>query len=327
MLVLSALILLTVVISLRVKKVLFTRLDKQQDSFDVKKAEYENFKEQHSRLEADNFALEKSLSHTIALYEITKDICKTLDENKVFAIFKERIAQYVEIGSCELVKNEEADKYKDYLMLPLAINKNITGYLATKGLRAQDEDKFYILTQQFLLGIKRALLYKKVQELTVSDSLTGAFSRRYFLERSAEELERSKRLRLKLSFLIVDVDHFKGYNDHYGHLVGDAILKEVSGRIKENIRQIDFMGKYGGDEFGIILTETDKEQARFVAERIRTAIESAQIKIYDEDLKITISIGVAGFLDDASDVEALVEKADQALYQAKQAGRNKVCLA
>jgi len=163
--------------------------------------------------------------------------------------------------------------------------------------------------------------------LAITDSLTGVSSRRYLMERFSEEIERSRKFKYNFSFLMVDIDHFKDYNDRYGHLVGDAILREVSKSIKENIRQIDLVGRYGGEEFSVILTETDKEGARLAAERIRQAIENKHIRIYDEDLRVTISIGVSIFPDDAYEARQLIEKADQALYQAKQAGRNRVWIA
>ena len=108
-------------------------------------------------------------------------------------------------------------------------------------------------------------------------------------------IKRCEKLKYNFAFLMVDIDHFKDYNDRYGHLVGDAILKEVARTIKENIRQIDLVGRYGGEEFSVILTETDKAGARFAAERIRQAIAQKEIKVYDETLKVTISIGISIF--------------------------------
>ncbi len=174
--------------------------------------------------------------------------------------------------------------------------------------------------------MKRAFLYQRIQELAITDGLTQVFSRRYFLERFREELVRSEKFNYSFSCLMIDIDHFKDYNDRYGHLVGDAILREVSKTIKENIRQIDLMGRYGGEEFSLILTETDKEKAELAAERIRQAIENKRIRVYNEDLKATVSIGVSTFPIDAKDMEQLIDKADLALYQAKEAGRNKVCV-
>ena len=125
---------------------------------------------------------------------------------------------------------------------------------------------------------------------------------------------------------MVDLDHFKSFNDNYGHLVGDAILKEAAKIIQATIRQIDFLGRYGGEELSVILTETDKGQASLAAERIRQAVASKPFLVYDEGLKVTISIGISTFPEDAEKVSDLIDKADKALYLAKQSGRNKVCL-
>ncbi len=124
---------------------------------------------------------------------------------------------------------------------------------------------------------------------------------------------------------MIDIDYFKDFNDRYGHIVGDAILRELSRAIQENIRQIDLIGRYGGEEFSIILSETDKDVAGLAAERIRTAVQDKHIRVYDEELKITVSIGISTYPYDGKEIEKLIDKADSALYQAKQSGRNRVC--
>ena len=204
-------------------------------------------------------------------------------------------------------------------------HRRLIGYLAVEEIKAEDKDKFFILAQQFIIGIRRALLYQKVQELTITDSLTQVYNRRYFLERFHEELERSQKNNLNLSFLMLDVDNFKKYNDRYGHLVGDAILRQVAKTIRDTVRQIDFIGRYGGEEISIVLTETGRQQAGFVAERIRRAIEDSRFLVYDENLSVQISIGVSIFPENSLKALQLIEKADQALYQAKETGKNKVC--
>ena len=327
MLSLTSLILLTAFLYPWLKKILSKGLDKIKGSYESLKQEYDNSMQENKKLRVDNSSLERTAEETIALYDITKDICKTLDEDKIFEIFREHINRYIKIGECRFLK-EGADirEHKNSAVLPLTIHKNTIGYLVVCDIEGKDKDKFHILAQQFLSGIKRALLYQKVQELTITDSLTQVFNRRHFLERLNEELKRTKKFKFKFSFLMVDIDHFKDYNDQYGHLVGDAILREISKTIKETIRQIDFMGRYGGEELSIILAETDKEQARFAAERIRQAIESKHITVYDEDLKVTVSIGVSTFPADASDTKTLIDRADEALYIAKQTGRNRICM-
>lgn len=326
MLYLTALALLTIFIYISFQKELYKSLSSEKNNYGRLKYEYGRLSKENTRLKTDNSALEQSAEKIIALYDITKEVCKALEEDKIFSIFKDSINRYIKAVDCRFLKpDEDLAAYKDYTVLPLMIHKQTLGYLVAGGIKEEDLDKFHILTQQFLLGIKRALLYKKVQELTITDTLTQVFNRRHLLDRLNEEMERSKKFNYNLSFLMADIDHFKKYNDHYGHLVGDAILRETSRTIKENLRQIDFMGRYGGEEFLIILTMTDKEQAKFAAERIRQAVEHKHIKAYDEDLKVTISIGISTFPADANDTPLLIDRADGALYQAKHKGRNKVC--
>ena len=154
--------------------------------------------------------------------------------------------------------------------------------------------------------------------MTITDSLTQLFNRRYFLLKLNEEFLRSKKYSYNFSFLMIDIDHFKELNDKYGHLAGDAILRESANIIKENIRQVDFMGRYGGEELSVILTETAKAQALQVAERIRLAVEAKRFFVYDEELRVTISIGIASFPQDSSETPTIIEKADQSLYLAKE---------
>jgi len=300
-----------------------------------------NFEDENSRLlddlhglidskknfDLENALLSKTLEDTLALYELTKDICESLEEEKVFGIFNKNLKKYIGIGDCRYIK-DAADliKYKDYMIVPLNIEENrVAGYLAVARILEADKEKFGILTQQFLIGLRRALLYQKVQELTITDTLCQVYCRRYFLERFAEELKRSKKNKLSLSFLMIDIDNFKQFNDRYGHLVGDVILRQVSKIIVDAVRQIDFIGRYGGEELSVVLTETEQEQANFASQRIRKAIETTAIKVYDEELKVTVSIGVSTFPVNARDMQDLIEMADQALYLAKETGKNKVC--
>lgn len=323
----SIFLLLVVLLRLALSRILSFEITGLKGNLEKVRLEYERLEKVNQSLKNDNRVLEEGAESTIALYDITKDICKSLDDQKVFATFKEKINRYIRVNDCKLLgPQEDISKYQDYTILPLDLYKKTIGFLAAKGIRVQDTDKFHILSQQFLLGLKRALLYKEVQELTITDTLTQVFTRRYFMERFNEEIQRAKKFKHKFSFLMIDVDRFKEFNDHYGHLVGDAILREVSKAVKESIRQIDLIGRYGGEEISIVLSETDKDQARFAAERIRRSIESRHIKAYDEELRATVSIGIATFPTDANDGKPLIEKADQALYLAKEAGRNRICL-
>ena len=144
------------------------------------------------------------------------------------------------------------------------------------------------------------------------------------MERFEEEFARSKLHELSLSFLMIDIDYFKRINDQHGHLVGDQVLRETGRIIIQSTREIDSAGRFGGEEFCVILPDTDKEGAILVAERIRSSVCDEKIKAYDTHLAVAISIGVAAFPDDAHRMEELLDKADRALYRAKKLGRNRV---
>lgn len=309
------------------KKILADSLLKKEKIYDELESEYTRLAKETLQLKEGNTKLAQTVSETVALYNITKDICKTLDEGMIFSIFKERVSDYLKVGDCRfLSKDADITNYKGYSILPLVIQQDEIGYLVASDIADRDKDKFQILAQQFMVGVRRALLYKKMQELSITDSLTQLFSRRHFLDRFKEELLRSKKFGHNLSFLMVDIDKFKDINDKYGHLVGDAILRGVSKTIKETVRQIDFVGRYGGEELSIVLAETDSEQARLTAERLRQAIETKIIKAYDEELNATVSIGISTFPHNGNVTNMLLEAADKALYLAKQRGRNKVCV-
>lgn len=209
--------------------------------------------------------------------------------------------------------------------VPLLSENKFVGILTVEDLPWADFDRFVIVATQFALEIKKVLLYETVEALAITDSLTGLYTRRYFFERLNEELGRSKKYGFRFSFLMVDIDDFKKCNDAHGHLVGDVILRDVSRIIKEGVREIDLVARYGGEEFSLILPETDKSGAMLAAERIRKKIDENVFKAYDEVLKVTVSIGVAVYPEDGSDVIEVIEKADKALYAAKNSGKNIVC--
>lgn len=183
------------------------------------------------------------------------------------------------------------------------------------------------LLSQLELFLKRSQLYREIQELSITDGLTGVYVRRYFLERLKEELSRANISGSTLSYILLDVDKFKNINDTYGHIVGDAVLKGIAGILSQSLRSIDMCARFGGEEFCLMLPETTKEQAFAVAERIRLRVEEAKIMAYNESLACTISIGIASYPDDAEQANALIDKADKALYRAKAQGRNRVCVA
>jgi len=163
--------------------------------------------------------------------------------------------------------------------------------------------------------LKRA--NKRLEELSITDDLTGIYNRRHFYDKLSQEIARADRHQRPLSLLMFDVDHFKSYNDTHGHLAGNRILERVGRIVSEEIREVDMGFRYGGDEFTLILPETSKENARVVAERIRKAFEKCK---FDET---TLSIGIAQY-DVKSDLDILIKHADEAMYKAKNRGGNKI---
>lgn len=156
-------------------------------------------------------------------------------------------------------------------------------------------------------------------DLAVRDGLTGLFNRRYFNELINVEINRLKRVPNSLSLLMLDIDNFKNYNDKEGHQAGDELLKAAAKVFNNSVRTVDIVCRYGGEEFIILLPQTDKNGAQIIAERMRV-----QFGLY---LPTTVSIGIATLPQDAQNVEELIKKADDALYQAKKSGKNKWCVA
>lgn len=214
---------------------------------------------------------------------------------------------------------------KSFTAIPLIIKKKMLAIITMENMREDDFDRLSVVAAQLALAINKTRLYQEVQRLSLVDGLTGTFLRGHFQERLEEEIRRSRQHQLPLSFLMADIDHFKEYNDQYGHLVGDVVLKDIAHLLKKGVREIDLVGRYGGEEFSLLLAETSKKDALQMAERLRLSIEKHRFKAYDEAGKATISIGLATFPEDAQEAESLIDKADQALYKAKQSGRNKVC--
>lgn len=319
--------LLCVVLYVSLKRILRGSVKRAQEDFGRASKASAALASESQGLKSQNHILRSTFEKTIALYEITKEICKTFDEGTIFNSFREQVDKHIHMKECLWLKGEaDLARYPHHLTVPLYINKNPVGWLVADDIEESKKETFQILSQQFFLGVRRALLYQKLQELAITDALTGVFTRRHYLERLKEEIEYSSRFNYQFAVLMLDVDHFKEYNDHYGHLVGDALLREISKIIKDSLRQIDLVGRYGGEEFSIILTQTERGGAHYAAERIRQSIEEKTVCVYDEELKLTVSIGMAFFPDDARDPAALIEKADIALYEAKTSGRNKVCL-
>lgn len=207
---------------------------------------------------------------------------------------------------------------------PLRSEDARIGILIADELPAERLGTFSVVANQLSLQLARIHFYQAIESMAVTDSLTGLYVRRYFLELSAEELRRSQHHRLPCTFLMADLDLFKSKNDTYGHLVGDVILRDVAQLMQSNLREVDLMARYGGEEFILLLIETGPEQAMVIAERLREIVESQSIRAYDETLHQTVSLGMATFPEDGSNLQELIDRTDEALYAAKRSGRNRV---
>ena len=297
--------------------------------------QYSGLERQSESLLRTKTTLESESEEIFKLYDMTKAITKNFDEPETFEVFKMKLKENISFRDCFLfgplaTPNNGMKELKDStdtFFFNIQSKEQKLGVLAFTGLRESDQEKAAILGHQFALALRRIRLYQEVERLAMTDSLTEMSTRRYFMERFEEELNRAKNRRSGLAFLMIDVDHFKKFNDQYGHMVGDQILREMGGIIKENIREIDIAGRYGGEEFCVVLPDTDEKGGVYVAERIRVAAEKTQIKSYDTKVNITISIGLAGFPKSGRTLPELIQKADKALYKAKESGRNQVIVA
>jgi len=166
---------------------------------------------------------------------------------------------------------------------------------------------------------------RRLEELSNTDDLTKLYNRRYFMELLELEFQRAQRYEAKLSFVMIDIDHFKSFNDSYGHLIGDRILYEVAQILRESLRVHDIVGRYGGEEFALLMPETELKGGLVVAERYRKRVEDYMLLEEGKELKVTISLGVAPYPQkEIHSVDDLIRLADHALFQAKKNGRNRV---
>ncbi len=286
-------------------------------------------KKKKSLLNEQKIELENEALEIFTLYEITKEITRSLHEEEAFGIFKKKLAEHVQFKECKFLDPLSSEikvlVKEGWREFPLKDKRQKVGSIVIKGLIEKDEEKFMILAHQFALALRRVKLYEEIERIAITDSLTGLHTRRYILERLREELQRSKMRNIKMSFLMIDIDFFKRFNDEHGHLTGDQILREQGNIINNNIREIDIAGRYGGEEFCVVLPDTDRQGAQYAAERIRQATEEANIKAYDTVIKLTVSVGTATFPDDGVKVDEIIDKADWALYRAKKQGRNLTC--
>ena len=300
----------------------FKKLKKNcQDEKEKVFQKYFNLKKVQKTLKEKVNRLEGSLSERFLLYDLTRKIAPVLNKKELLSAFAEEIRH---LGKVDMIRfSNPSDSNKGVLKFEFGKGRGETLEVSTKSKTLTEYMPYFV--KLLRLCLERIKLYDELQELSIHDSLTKTYNRRHFMFRYKAEFQRAVKFKLNVAFLMIDIDHFKKINDAYGHLVGDAVLREVARIIRENLREIDFLARFGGEEFSVILPETDKASAIMAAERISTKVSRERIMVFDETLSVNISVGVATFPQNSLHSDVLIEVADKALYKAKLSGRNRVC--
>jgi diguanylate cyclase (GGDEF)-like protein len=222
---------------------------------------------------------------------------------------------------------------EELIIVPLKAKDKVNGiiladnFITKKPITKDDMRILIMLANQAGLAIENSQLYEKAIIKAHTDSLTDLWNHGYFQYILQEELEKSKAINSPLSLIMLDIDDFKIYNDTLGHQAGDKILKDIAFLVKRHSRKMDYVCRYGGEEFTIILPQTELDAARVIAERLRIDVER-QTFSHEEILpqkKLTVSIGIASFPEDGKNPSELIKYADKMLYQAKSKGKNNIC--
>src|SRR5215207_1114040 len=278
--------------------------------------------------------VESGLGYSLIQYTFSRDRLKLEDilyptalsnvEDEIQMLFARTRRQ----GVSEILQQIGVEAGTEPVRLPLVFEENLLGILWVWGKRLTRADLpiMSIFAKQIGVSLERARLFQEVQSLALTDPLTGLQNRRSLFELGRVEFARMQRMKRSFCCMMLDLDHFKKINDEYGHLIGDHVLQEFARRCKNLVREVDLVGRYGGEELIILLPETDIPTSMQVAERLCTSIASEPIKIFNKEISVTVSIGVATQDENTTDLETLIARADQAMYIAKHKGRNRVAL-
>ena len=222
---------------------------------------------------------------------------------------------------------------KSHLTLPLAVEGEIIGCTSLNSdqpnaFDAQDLQFFSVIGYQMASTLKHFQRFSSVKSMAIYDTLTSLYNRRFFEERLGIETQKSFYGGTPLSLVMVDIDHFKKVNDTFGHLEGDKVLCKIASLLKDSVRKKDTVARYGGEEFVLILPGAGLEESAMIAERIRRLVENTPMQIIGQaQINLTVSLGISNFpIHRPNSKEELVKMADQALYEAKEEGRNRVCI-
>ncbi len=231
------------------------------------------------------------------------------------------------------LSSEDSREIRSVMSAPLMDGNKILGILRVDSplpLHFTTDDLRFLRTIADLtsIAVENAQLYQRLQELAIRDGLTGLYLRRFLMSRVEEEMARSLRSNNKLAFMLIDLDHFKKYNDTFGHTAGDIVLRNVAEILSEHFKEPgQLVCRYGGEEFCVLLPDCSKTKAMTLAEELRVKVYNRQILLRRQKTNVSISVGIAIFPEHGRLKEELILKADEALYQAKKQGRNQVCLA
>ena len=250
-------------------------------------------------------------------------------------LFFEQIAPFIEETRQLININNDAGKIPALFsipvsdqgfVIPMAINDQVIGMLVlwSNLLQPGDQSSVNIFATQTANAIEKSRLYLQIAQLAITDPLTGFYNRRGLEELGSHEIERSTRFSNHLSAIMIDIDHFKIINDRYGHPLGDKVLEKMAFIIRSNLRHVDIICRYGGEEFFILLPEANSFNAQLIAERLRKAIAEEDFAPQVGPIRATISVGICQLTKEINTLAKLIQCTDQALYQAKYSGRNRV---
>jgi diguanylate cyclase (GGDEF)-like protein len=253
--------------------------------------------------------------------EARRHLCGTLGEVR---------ARLLTLSSAGDERFEE-DALEDLLAYPIVSNGCLVGMIALAGqalrrLTALDKSLLEKIANQAHIVVENSRLIERLRNLSIRDGLTELYNHRHIMETVGAEFERACRYGSPMSLMMLDIDHFKRVNDQHGHQTGDVVLRDVARLLTGALRSVDAVGRYGGEEFLVVLPHTGYDETRRTAERLRRLVGDHAFRSSDKDLCVTISVGVASYPhgDDVRSASDLLRVADQALYRAKEGGRNRV---